>query len=427
MEIEVRTRRSRRLLILVASFVFVLAAVWMGKAYVAQAVAETPTVDNFKLALRLDPNNPEYHLLLGRLYEYSPTSEKPGQAMKEFQRAAELDPNDPQPWIDLAAAAEFNGDVSRAAAYLRLADYLAPHLPNFQWPIGNFYLLHGDTSQALLHFKVVLAGTRKYDSLIFSTAWKASGDAATILKDLIPDDTQAELSYLGYLMGQHRYADTRPLWNQIVENSKDLHAEDVASYMDELISAHLPGQAFQVWTDLEKNGIVRFALPEPAGNLVTNGEFEDAMLNFGFDWRIVSAEDVYAGLDTSNYHSPSHSLLVSFTGKENIFYRHTFEYVKVEPSTSYRLRAWMMTSGITTDSGPRLEVRDAFDPAILDVYTPSMTGDSNGWTSVSLDFKTSPKTELVILSVTRVPSQKVDNSIAGKVWLDDVSLVPLAQ
>ncbi len=87
------------------------------------------------------------------------------------------------------------------------------------------------------------------------------------------------------------------------------------------------------------------------------------------------------------------------------------------------LEAFLKTDNITTDSAPRLEVRDANDPSVLDRLTEDLTGNSSGWVPVSLDFKTGPKTELVIASLTRLPSQKLDHLTAGRVWLDDVGLV----
>ena len=160
-------------------------------------------------------------------------------------------------------------------------------------------------------------------------------------------------------------------------------------------------------------------------NLITNGDFEDEMLKMGFGWRIEPAEGVYAGLDTVDYHSPSHSLLVQFSGNSNINYHGIYQYVKVNPNTSYRLQAYLKTEGITTDSGPRLEVRDAYDASALAKFTDDLTGSSNGWTSLLLDFKTGPKTELLVVSLRRLPSQKLDNLIAGKVWLDDVRLTAI--
>jgi len=85
----------------------------------------------------------------------------------------------------------------------------------------------------------------------------------------------------------------------------------------------------------------------------------------------------------------------------------------------------MKTEDITTDSGPRLEVYDPYNVAALDKLTDDLTGTSDGWTSLLLDFATGPKTELIVVKLVRLPSKKFDNLISGKVWLDDVRLTPL--
>jgi hypothetical protein len=85
----------------------------------------------------------------------------------------------------------------------------------------------------------------------------------------------------------------------------------------------------------------------------------------------------------------------------------------------------MKTKDITTDSGPRLEVCDAYNAAALDKFTDDSTGTSDGWTPLILDFTTGPKTELIVVRLVRLPSKKFDNLISGKVWLDDVLLTPV--
>lgn len=136
-------------------------------------------------------------------------------------------------------------------------------------------------------------------------------------------------------------------------------------------------------------------------------------------------EGIYAGLDGSTYHSPSHALHIRFSGKENVDYRHVYQYVRVEPGRPYRLTGFLKSKGITTKSGPRLAVRDAYDPSALQKFSEMVTDSTGGWTPVILDFTTGPKTELVVVSVARLPSTKLDNLIAGKLWVDDLMLAPL--
>lgn len=425
MQLVIRNRFVRRLLVALEVVAFLLATGWIGKSYVAQFLASKISIENLKLATKLDPNKAEYHLQLGRLYEFVLPDIDPQKAVKEFRRARELSPHDPNAWLNLAAAAEFQGRTSEAEKHLRQADSLAPHLPVYQWPIGNFFLLHGNNAEAFRHFSVVLAGTRQYDQIIFGTAWKASGDPQAILNQLIPQDLPAEFSYLYYLVSAQRLDDTRPVWERILSSPGRFPPQQVSAYIDSLINARRPREAFQVWTELQKKGLVRFPLGRPGEDLITNGDFEDELINMGFAWRIIAAQDVYAGLDNSVYHSPGHSLLVQFPGKQNFDYGNVLQYVKVAPGRNYRLRAFLRTEGITTDSGPRLEVRDANDPRALDILSENLTGSTGGWTSVQVDFKTDPKTELIVVALRRLPSQKFDNLISGKAWLDDVRLTPV--
>jgi hypothetical protein len=315
--------------------------------------------------------------------------------------------------------------MAASEASLRRADSLAPNLPSVQWVIGNFYLLHGDIDQAFRHFKIVLAGSRQYNQILFSTAWKATDDSAKILNELIPDQVSTEIAYLYYLLSQQQYPETEPVWKRIAASSETFPAQTASGYIDRLIGAQLPDEAALVWNDLQSKGLIKPTYQPRGDNLLVNGDFEEDLLKMGFDWRIRNHEGIYVGLDGTTFHSPSHSLLVTFSGKENVYFRDVFQMVRVSPGRSYRLTGFLKTDGITTDSGPRLEVRDAYDPSALREVSEGLTGSSGGWSQLILDFSTSPKTQLIVVAVSRLPSKKLDNLVAGKVWVDDLSLTPL--
>jgi hypothetical protein len=424
MQIAIKTKAARLLLVSVEAAILLVLIGWVGKAYLANALANNRTAYNLERAVKLDPSNAEYHMLLGSLYEYSPLDLQLEKAEEHFRRATRLDPYNPQTWLQLAVAMQFQGRLEEAAACLRRVHLLAPNLPPYQWPIANFYLLQGNIDEAFRHFRVVLAGTAEYDSNVFSLAWKATDDAAKILQQLIPERVATEFSYLNFLISQRRLDAAQGVWKRIVAGQEEFSPDDSSPYIDSLIGARRAEEAYQVWTDLQKKGLIRYSSLPSEKNLISNGDFEDELLNFGFAWRIVPVEGVYAGPDTSTYHSPSHALLIQFSGKENLLYQHVYQYVKVSPRQAYHLRAFMKSQGITTDSGPRLEVYDAYDAAALDKLTDDLTGSSEGWTPLLLDFAAGPRTELIVVRLTRLPSKKFDNLISGKVWLDDVQLTP---
>ncbi len=407
-----------------AAALLVIAVLWIARAYLAYRVSLNPTISNLKIAVRLDPGDADYHLQLGRLYEYTVTNTHPRQAVEQFQQAVRLDPWNPQAWLDLSASLELQGEMAGATSTLQRANYLAPDIPAYQWPIGNFYLLQGKTEDAFRHFKTVLSGSSGYDGIIFSMAWKASNDPTRILNELIPPEIPVEFRYLDFLGSQKRFDDARTVWNRIIGSSGKFDASAATNYINQLLFADHPRQAYQVWSDLMNRGLVKGPSPEPKGNLITDSRFERPLLGMGFGWRADNVPGVYVGRDTSQFHSPSHSVLIQFSGHQNLDYHQFYQFVLLAPNRSYHLEAFLKTDHITTDSGPRIEVHDFYNPQALDQFSPDFTGTSGGWIPISLNFHTGPKTALVAVGVARLPSQKLDNKIAGRVWIDDVTLTP---
>lgn len=423
MRIQVKGRNAQRILMISLTVGLVLATGWIAKTYLAGRAGHTLTIDSLRMASRLDPGNSTYHVQLGRQYQYSITNPRPGEAIQQFQEAVKANPYDPQAWINLAAAHEFQGDPARAEKDLKHASTLAPNLPAYQWTIGNYFLLHGNTQEAFRHLKVVLAGSRQYDRTVFNVAWKASGNAAQILQKLIPNSLPAEFSYLNYLVTERRIPEAEAVWQRIASGPETFNPHEASGYIDTLIKTGRADAAYQAWTDLQGKALIRTSPGGPDQNLITNGSFEDPLLNMGFGWRIQDTKEVYAGLDTATFHSPGHSLSVQFTGNQNLNYHQIFQFVKVSPNHKYQLDAFMKTQNITSDSGPRLEVVDAYDPLVLHKFTAEMTGTSGGWNPLNMEFATGPKTQVLLILLVRPPSKADDDTaITGKVWLDDVHI-----
>lgn len=427
MRITPRNSKARVVAAVIAAAVFVLLVYAVGRNYIAGAIANRPTANNLAAAIRIEPRDATYTLALGRLYQYTVLDAQPQLAMKELTRTVQLNPYDARAWLDLGTALQFQGHDQLARACMKRVDTLAPRIPQFQWALGNFYLVHNDLSEAFAHFQMVLAAIPDYDNQIFTTAWKSSGDAQTILSELIPRNEFVEYRYLDFLIGTHRLDDTGPVWNRMVRSGYKVPVWEASPYMDSLITAHQSAVAYRIWNSLRTMGSLPATYAPTPQNLVENGDFENPLLGMGFDWRVAPVGGVYVGLDDSTFHSPAKSLMVQFSSKQNFDYHNVYQYVPVEPNTRYRLTAYLKTDGITTDSGPRMEVRDAYNPALLDKYTDQVTGTTGSWTQVSVVFRTSPKTGLITINVARIASQEFINQISGRFWVDDVTLAPQDQ
>jgi hypothetical protein len=126
-------------------------------------------------------------------------------------------------------------------------------------------------------------------------------------------------------------------------------------------------------------------------------------------------------MDNSIFRDGTHSLRIRFEGTQNLSDALVFQYVPVRPNTSYRFAAFMRAQGITTDSGPRFQIRDADDPAKLSLQSGDMVGNS-AWVRRQLDFISGPGTRLLEIRVVRLASSKFDNRIAGTTWVDQVEM-----
>jgi tetratricopeptide (TPR) repeat protein len=410
-------------LLFIEAAVFLYLVVWVGRNYLATLIAKKPTVHNLTLAEKYSPGDAFYPHVQGRLYEYSLTNPDPKLALKELKESARLNPYDPQTWLDLAAALEMQGDAEGAEKCIRWADYLAPRQPEYQWSIANYFLLHGSVDEAFKHFRMILASPSEpyYYQTIFNMAWKASGDSNKILNELVPPgDPQFE--YMYFLIRMRQYSSADAVWNRIITDQNKFEPQLASGYIETLIALRKPEDAYHAWHVLRSKGVIAPTMEETPQNLIENGDFEQKPMNFGFGWRTSPIAGVYIGLDQTTFHSPAHSLLVQFGGKANCDFHNVAQLVLVKPDTEYELRAFMKTDHITTDSGVRLEIADHYDPHKLDKVTQNLVGTTPGWILISQNFRTSPQTHLIAVVLRRYPSEKFDNLIAGKAWLDDVTL-----
>ena len=94
-----------------------------------------------------------------------------------------------------------------------------------------------------------------------------------------------------------------------------------------------------------------------------------------------------------------------------------FEYVPVQPNTNYHFSVYTKAEDIESASGPRVTVVDAYSGRSYALSEDS--SGTTGWREQPADFRTDSDTSLLVVKVTRTPS---DPLIKGKFWIDDVSL-----
>jgi hypothetical protein len=104
-------------------------------------------------------------------------------------------------------------------------------------------------------------------------------------------------------------------------------------------------------------------------------------------------------------------------------FKNISQLVAVEPSAQYRLEFYVRIEDLKTGGPPLVQIFDGADEATVLASSPPLPNGTFDWQAVTMDFKTPPKSEAVIMRVVRAPCG-TDSvcPIFGIVWYDDFNL-----
>ncbi|MFQ5777068.1 MAG: tetratricopeptide repeat protein [Terriglobia bacterium] len=391
---------------------------------VAHWYSRHPTPERIQQAIRFDPGNPRYHVALAQLMQYSPEEADAEEIIRLYEKATQLSPYQPSYWAALGGAYELAGRTEDAQRAYERANELFPNSPDMKWRLANFYLRTGKAREALSVLHSILLTNPEFQGQAFDLAWRATRDPDFILEVMIPPSTETLFPYLYYLVEKQQIDAATRVWEQLVALELDFDGAAAFPYLDALIRHKHLEQLRQAWSILGQRNLVRRAQHDGNSNLITNGDFETDILNGGLGWRVTPAEGAVVSVDNRNGFGGIRALQIRFEGKHNLDYRHISQYILVKPNTRYRFHGYMRVQGVTTDSGPRFQVYDAYDPAKLSLATQNLVGSTN-WVPQQLEFRAGPHTRLLVVRVARPASRKFDNRITGSVWIDRLCLTAL--
>ena len=366
-----------------------------------------------------DSANPEYFDALATLtHLYS--SGNSNEVTQLYEHAVRLSPHDAQFWADLGASYDWAGRSNDALDAFQIARNLFPKSPEINWRLANFYVRAGRIPEALQTLRVVLLGDSSAGRKVFTLAANATDDRKAIL-EMLPPEAPIFFDYLRFRVEQGDMPAAEETWSRLVQLNLRFDLPATFPYLDALIQHRQIAKLVEAWTTLAGAFPTQIQRPDYSANLVTNGSFRFDILNGGLDWRVVPTEGAAVGFDFAKTSAGARALRITFDGSRNLNYGHVFQYVPVQPSTRYRFSASMRVEGITSDSGARFQVCDAYNIADLSLSTQNLTGTS-AWSQQNAEFMTKPDTRLVLIRVARPMSSRLDNKIAGTVWIANVSL-----
>ena len=241
---------------------------------------------------------------------------------------------------------------------------------------------------------------------------------------LLPAKANYYQEAIDFFLSRKEASSALAVWNRAQQLGLPTELAQTTPLVNALLDQDRVSEAQETWQKALKAASWS---PDSASSqaLVFNGGFENGVANGGFDWREVNLSGAQFNLDETVAHSGSRSLRIDFDGSANLQFEHLFQYVVVDPATHYHFSAYLQTEGISTDRGIRFEIMDSRQPAQTRVDTTELTG-TNPWTRVEADVVTGPSTHILKITLQRVPSWKFDNKLRGTVWVDDVTLAPVA-
>ena len=373
-------------------------------------------------AIRWDPHNPQYYDALATMRHFYADNDNPEEQVQLYERAVSLSPENALYWADLGAAFDWAGNHNEALQAFERSRKLFPNSPDVNWKLANFYIRSGKTLEGLQSLRKVLLGGVVPQQDVFALAERATEGKSIILEEVVPPETPILFGYLNYQASAGDMIAAEQAWAKLLALKLPFELPETFFYLEALIQKQETQQLTEAWAVLGERFPGKVGSLRVAPNQVTNGSFESDILNGGLDWRVVPLEGVTASLDSGDAIDGLRSMRIEFDGTRNTGYGHLLQYVLVHPNTRYQFSAYMRTAAITTDSGPRFQIFDAYDSGKMIAATESSVGTS-GWTEQRLEFKTPADTRLLIVRVARPPSNKFDNKIRGAMWVDNVCLI----
>ena len=404
---------ARKISLVLASALLLGGYLWfvsreLGGAY----FSGRPDLGSLQRAVRWQSGNADYRHRLGRYFFLIQRS--PEDAVQSFRAAVGLNPYQPRYWFDLAGAYQWLGDTEAQKAALERGLVADPTTPDLAWEAGNFYLVQGDTDKALREFRAVMESDPYLPPAVVKLCWRVKPDVDVLLRDVVPPNVYS--TFLDFLISQKETAAAAKVWTSLAQLHQPLPPPVIFTYIRYLVGEHEVDQARLVWQQAATLSGLSDYQPSPA-NLIVNGDFNQNVLNGGFDWQYRQSKQVSLALDPTQSHGGHRSLLITFDA-EKIDDAGIAQLVPVQPSTGYDFSAYFRADDIQGAGGLRFAVQDLYTEATY--FASDELKNADFWKEIRGSFTTGPDTKLLLLRVRREPPGM---PIKGKLWIDAVRLV----
>lgn len=383
--------------------------------YASKVLAAGLGPERVVLAAKIMPLNAAFHHLLGRI-DFFEHQDFPA-ALQQYGRAAQLNRYSSRYWLDLANTQQIMSQPEESRKSLASALAADPTNPQIANEAANYYLVLGDTASALKLLAITVRYSPEDARNAVELSWRATQDARTVMEDVLPHNPDAYMLLMRILMERQQTEETAKVWQGLMSLKQSIAPESTFPYLQYLLDQGEVAQARSAWDQLmRRDDSTRGYLS--GANLVSNGNFEEEVLNGGFDWRYQSDPRVSLGIDERESYRGRRSLMISFNG-DPVQDAGIYQLLAVRPSTGYLISARVRTESIEGAGGPQLGIFDAYSRKPL--FLSSEFSGTMPWQNVEGAFRTEPDSKLLVLRIVRTPGT---TRIRGRMWMDEISVVP---
>ncbi|MDT4969311.1 MAG: protein O-GlcNAc transferase [Acidobacteriota bacterium] len=414
-------------MLLIMPVVLALVFSWYAtRWYMGDFVAEfAPNMDEGQMeaamaAMRLAPDDPWTHWVVAGLKRKSFLPEDLQEAVHQYEEAARLSPNDYRFWLDLGRAREAAGDRDGGEKALRRAVELAPSYAYPRWYLGNLLLRSGQIDEAFAELRRAAEADARLRPGLFNSAWTLYSQDVEQIRKVVGDSAAARGEFISYLVGRQRMPDALNLWTTFTPAEKKEQSTIGNGLAQSLIEQK---HYHTAW------GILREIGPDDGSTRTTqfvNGGFEsdiDTAKTSLLNWRVKSDTQAQIAIDGSMRHGGERSLRILFRSSQAMPFDNVSQLVVVEPATQYRFECYVRAEDLKSGGTPLIYITDAMDGTTSLGSSEPLPAGTYDWQLVSINFKTSPKTEAVTVTIGRsMCGGAAVCPIFGKVWYDDFNL-----
>jgi len=379
------------------------------------------TVNAAQLSARLAPDDPLAHWRIAQVTQKTLPLDQQVAAIAEYEKAVSLSPNDYRFWMTLGTAQEQVGNPAQAELALKRAVALAPAYAYPRWYLGNLYLRNGRYDEAFAELRAASQGDLELLPQLFNLVWEIYSNDPEALKKAVGESSSARANFAYYLLGRKRTDDGLRLWNDLSPEDKRANKDVGEKMITGLIAELRYHDAFQVWNDIMPEKF-RMQMDQ-----VFDGSFEEPVAYAGdaiFGWYVKGAPQMHIGIDPNKGHNGERSLRLVFQVRTNIQDLNASQLIAVTPNKEYDFECYVATDKLETGAAPQIQILDANNGEALGTSAMASTG-TNDWQRIGFSFKTSEKTQAIMLKVVRYSCSNEDTPICpifGSVWYDDFSL-----